>query len=409
MSEFVDLPVGQSRVVERLDGLMRSGVLSRGQALPTVRALASELQVDKGTVVRALAGLQDAGVITRQGRRLHVADRRPRERQGRSSLRAVAGASASALSGQSIVVLTSVELGSGSHRAPNWSPDVVEGALTAAHVMRRGAFVIHPETADEASVRHLIEGRPMGCVIAACADFETRDRVATQMHRAGVPVAIFGDDVTDDSVHDTVTGDHAAGAAMLVHAAAGRGCRRIQRYWPHRHGTKRRPPWLDLRDAGFEQAVAELGQERLEPIEYVRPPDGGEDEPARFELRVRLTAGFLAQSVLGPTPIDAVMCASDAQALEAAAAVKLLGREPNRDVLIIGYDGYAADCPENRLTPVLPALSTRQDYVAIGRKLVEALAARAVEPSRDVEQYIVRPSLLQFDAAGDKTRTERAG
>lgn len=53
----------------QLESAVRTGVLSAGQALPTVRQLAADLSLAPNTVGRAYRELERAGVIRTQGRR----------------------------------------------------------------------------------------------------------------------------------------------------------------------------------------------------------------------------------------------------------------------------------------------------------------------------------------------------
>src|SRR6185437_10828788 len=66
------------QIEEQLRGLIQRGDLSPGTLLPTVRQLASDLNVAPNTVARAYADLQDGGWLVSEGRRgTHVAPRLP--------------------------------------------------------------------------------------------------------------------------------------------------------------------------------------------------------------------------------------------------------------------------------------------------------------------------------------------
>ena len=53
---------------------------------------------------------------------------------------------------------------------------------------------------------------------------------------------------------------------------------------------------------------------------------------------VRGIAGALPEHLCRADRIDALLLATDAHAVQAAAALRLFGLVPNRDVLLAGYD-----------------------------------------------------------------------
>ena len=64
----------------QIQHLIEGGVLDAGEQLPTVRALADQLQVNFNTIARAYRALDQAGYInTRQGRGTYVIERKPQE------------------------------------------------------------------------------------------------------------------------------------------------------------------------------------------------------------------------------------------------------------------------------------------------------------------------------------------
>jgi GntR family transcriptional regulator len=57
------------QIMDQFRNLIESGELRAGDALPTVRQLASDLSVAPNTVARAYAELQEEGLVTSDGRR----------------------------------------------------------------------------------------------------------------------------------------------------------------------------------------------------------------------------------------------------------------------------------------------------------------------------------------------------
>ncbi len=81
----LDIPPYQ-QIIMHLREFIERGRLKPGEALPTVRQLASDLRVAPNTVARAYTELQDEGWLTSEGRRgTRVADSTPAEsRKGRT-------------------------------------------------------------------------------------------------------------------------------------------------------------------------------------------------------------------------------------------------------------------------------------------------------------------------------------
>jgi len=68
------------QIVRQIQDRVASGELAPGTALPTVRQLAGDLQLNRNTVARAYKQLEDRGVILTAGRKgTFVRDNAPRE------------------------------------------------------------------------------------------------------------------------------------------------------------------------------------------------------------------------------------------------------------------------------------------------------------------------------------------
>ncbi|MEM6394067.1 MAG: LacI family DNA-binding transcriptional regulator [Planctomycetota bacterium] len=373
---------GQGRVLEVVRGWIDRGDLAAGDPLPTMRDVAESLDVDKGTVCRAMAVLQDDGVVERAGRRLHVAPQ--------ASTPAPRG-----LLSDTLLVLTSVDRAQDERRATSWVAQVIEGLLTAAQNSRRHAMLIHPQSTGDRELARLIDGRPLGCVVIATGlERDKEGSILRQLEAGGVPTVLFGEEHTRDG-YDMVTGDHIRGCADLTRWLAERGHRRILRYWPYRMSRTHRPDWLAHRDQGFEQAANALGLDLLPPLEFPRPDMDSLGEADAFQAHVRHAAGYLAEHLLGPNPIDAVLTPSDQYAYEVAAACRLLGKTPNQDVLIAGYDGDWEHCQEQTWEPVGPAVTVRQNNERLGSTMVDMLLQRVEQPDHEPIFTAIPPRLVE--------------
>lgn len=381
-----DVPAGQARVLEKVRGWIDGGNFGYGEPLPTMREMASTLEVDKGTVCRAMAVLQGNGLVKRVGRRLHVRT----DSKARAMDSPVAG-----LVSETILIFTAAKHAGQRHENRGWASEIVDGLLSKSHRQGRHAMLVNPASTKGDALEPLLALNPLGVLVIGTA--QGPDEYAAMLRRlddAGVPATLFGEEVHSDG-HDMVTGDHAAGAAMLTRWLAERGCRRVLRYWPYRIDRIARPPWLGHRDEGYLNAVRELGLPALDSVEPARPDLPGFEGKALFDMRVRETVGHLVEHVRGPDRVDAILLPTDAFAHEVAAALRLLGLEPNRDVLIAGYDDSSAHCPERAFEPIGPAVSVMQDGVGLGTAIVDTLLERRRHPDRPRILRQLKPKLVE--------------
>ena len=384
-------PTGQGRVVEAVHQWIKRGEIIEGDPLPTMRQMAQTLNVDKGTVCRAMSSLQDDGLIRREGRRLHWVGRTGSTHK------------TSGLLSSTVLVLTSIQPVAGGRRNTGWLANVVQGLLTAAQAQQIHTMLVHPATINSDEFDRLIAGRPMGCVIIASGLSSQRDQaILEQLKTSDIPIVLFGEEINSNQ-HDMVTGDHCKGARQLTHWLADRGAKRILRYWPYNIERRYRPTWLGHRDEGYEQAVDDLGLESLPPLEFVRPALPGLDSKAYFEARCRQAAGYLVDHLLGPDRVDAIMVATDRFAYEVAAACRLIGIKPNKDVLIAGYDGDWEQCKERQWESTGPAVTVSQYDETLGRQLMKVLFDRKNHPEASPQLCSIPPQVVAVETNQTQT------
>ena len=380
----------QTRVLDAVRGWIQDGRYRPGEQLPTMRAVARSLAVDKGTVCRAMAVLQHHGLVRREGRRLHVA----------ASQAAPARAGVLA---DTFLVITSATGAAGDRRISGWLARVIEGLFAAAQQHHRHAMLVHPRAAQPEALDRLLSGGPAGCIVLGTSQTPEQDHAMfAKVQAAGVPAVVFGEEV-DAPGRDLVTGDHAEGARRLTHWLADRGCRRILRYWPYRVDRPARPAWLAHRDQGYERAVAELGLDLLPTLEHPRPNLEPLEGKAYFDTRVRHAVGFLVEHLTGPGRVDAIMAATDRVTYELAAACRVLGLSPNRDVILAGYDADWEQCSEQQFEPVGPAVTVEQDDAELGHRLVEAVIRRAADPAAPPHVEFVTPLIVEVSELSTST------
>ena len=180
------------------------------------------------------------------------------------------------------------------------------------------------------------------------ASIEYDDPRLTFLSSRNIPFAAFGRAGEHaNSVWLDVDGE--AGAALAVRHLAETGRERIAFLgWPE--GTLAG----DARFAGWRAALAEAGLE------------------ARDDWAFRGQESYQTGKNLAATVVergfDAVACASDTFALGMMAGLQSLGRQPGREIAVVGFDDIAA------AAFVEPGLTTlRQPMADIGRQLVARL------------------------------------
>ena len=344
----------RGKVVSWVSKAIREGQLTHGTMVPSERVLADQLQVSRITVKAALEDLTQMGLVNQSasGRKRRVVARSQGNGQRSATL------------DRTVAMISNIPAG-------DWAVPGFDGALQL-DLMRKlsqsglNALVVTPEQADA----DIVADRPAGVLLAYRVAESLRGReLAQQCKNAGVPTVLYGDGPGLEAF-DRVTHDHEAGAYELTNLLVQQGCRRVLRFWRFMDNHH----WLDQRDVGHERAIREAG---LPLLPAARCPDF--DTFGNFSQRVRAFAGFLSEYVLTDDPIDGLMLATDLHALEAGEALRLLGKRPNVDVKIVGYDNAwphwqkllpgAADA-----TPPLATVDKQQDQIA--SQLVELLQAR---------------------------------
>lgn len=142
--------------------------------------------------------------------------------------------------------------------------------------------------------------------------------------------------------------------------------------------------------AGWRGALAAAG---LAAAEHVPTPAG--DRAAAAEAAAALT--------LRRPEVTALLCLSDTVAIGAMLGLRRAGREPGRDVAVVGFD----DVPEAALWR--PALTT----VAVGAREIGAAAAalllaRVADPAAPARRIALPPRLVVRQSCGAPTAVEAA-
>lgn len=244
----------QARVIRSLRQWIEGGAYDGGQPLPSEQKLSEQLGVSRGTVRRALAVLDDEGVVQqRNGGRMRTVTA---QTSGTSVPEARGG-----LMRNSIAVLTPYREPVAGHHEGGWLEFIAQGVQNAIRAVGLHAVVLHPSLLIGPEVLHLIADRPRGVVISDLLGpiSQTVELVAA-LRAGGVPTAIYSG-APEFNDYDRVISDHAEGAYQLARFLIERGRKRILNVWSA-PGTAY---WFAERQAGYERAMTEAAQSRYCP------------------------------------------------------------------------------------------------------------------------------------------------
>jgi len=369
---------------------IQSSERDAAEPLPSERELAEQLRVSRSTVRAALQDLTSGGLIdvSESGRFRRVV---PSTAQGnRPSGKAL----------NSLLQNTVVVVGNPVPRdvAPptGWDGSIQYNATRVIESAGLHVLSLNVATTTDDEVTGLAIARPKGALLTYLAgESAVGRRFATSLYERSIPIVTYGGDAIAIP-HDAVTSDHASGSEQLTRLLAARGCHRVLRLWL----VDKSHEWVRQRDIGHERALVDLG---IDALPAIRLAHTGPDHPDAegFAHQARVIAGYLAEHVLGPNPIDGLMLATDCHAVRAAAALRLLGKEPNRDVMLVGYDNSAADCTDRQYESTMPVATIDKNNPAIAAALVDLLQKRiAGTLPVEAQRRRVEPRLVICDPGG---------
>lgn len=200
------------------------------------------------------------------------------------------------------------------------------------------------------------------------------------------------------AVMDSLASDQEAGAYLLTKWLISQGRKRILRFWQTSvEGSETRLFWLAQRAFGYMRAMHEAGLDPLPAVEYYDLHYRAFGLTQRgFDYCSRVMAGYLVDHLHGPHQIDAIMTISDDAIGPLSAALKLNGKVPNKDVLVVGYD-HMWDGLDDILKDGFPgpAATIDQRNQEIGGELVSLLQERINGGLfKEAERRVLAPSLI---------------
>jgi DNA-binding LacI/PurR family transcriptional regulator len=371
------------RAVEGLRELIREHY-GAGDWLPAEIKLCEHFNVSRGTLRTALKLLEGEGLVRAQA--------------GRGRVVTAGAETVSNKVMHDVVAIVTHE--SDTDEAPRHTGTDLFIQMSAIEAIGRAglhALMVRPDRATSEVLRGLAAERPRGVMLLRRVLESNPDREVVQALRtAGTSVVMYGD-LPELADFDSVVSDHDAGAYLLTKWLLEQGRRRILRFWQLScdSGFRGRPPeWLMQRNAGFERAMREANLEPMPPIVHqdAIPRDYSEEN---FRTFMQLSAGQLMPYLSKPGMVDAIMVTCDGVLPSIAAACRLFGIIPNRDVLFVGYDNFWPDNPRRRFEPTIPAATVDKRNRIIGEELVRLLLDRCGgKLGESAEHRVVWPKML---------------
>lgn len=360
----------------QLERKLTSGDWPAGELLPSERRIAADLNVSRTPLRAALNELTRRGQLKRNEPRGYL----------------VVGGTTGNLQpmAQTIGILSYLD-------SRDWGTygyaDYTENGVRSA-VIQGGSHLMQfqPDAMDLATIQWMKQQRLSGVI--ASHDLSKNERginVLQMLHEQGINVVTHGNMPCLAEI-DRVICDQDQGMYDLTTWLLNQGCRRILRFWRE---AATDTYWLNMRDDGYLRAHARMGIEPLEAVVYPDPPMPfalitHED----WEKMARWTIGYLAQPLLDPRGIDAIICVSDGYVEATGRACEILGKDPNQDLKICGFDNFWKQQWFGLGKFKAPAATVSTQPDVIGREMVTLLRERVGHLLPDEPQCRMVPAQL---------------
>ena len=350
----------RSRVVQWLLDAIASGKLKPGDAVPTVDELSSMLGVARNTAAAAIVAAEKRRVVER------------RSPGARKRYVPICATEAPVMS-SAVCVLGTLGRFSEGNIAPRWCDAYLAMELVSL-ISRAGkhVMILNNEVLDESEIEAVFRSPPAGMVVtSAVNDFPSSMRVLAHCREANVPAVVYGN-APELRSFDRVYTDHRAGSRELTEWLLAKGCRRIMPFFPF--GPSKF--WMRERLEGYAEAMRAAG---LEPQPCMVFGDAELEAHTWGERRFRLFKSLAMAKLVElrrDGGVDALLCLNDDWSLPVLAAIRGIGLEPNRDILVAGYDNVTSNAELGAFERARPIVTMDRHNEKTAADLADLLLAR---------------------------------
>lgn len=253
-------------------------------------------------------------------------------------------------------------------------------------------LVLHPDTLQGANWKQVMSDHPAGLLWTAdAAERNPSKMVLETAKKAGISIVVNSDNPVFSEV-DRVVSDHEQGGADIVRWLIEHDCKRFAAI----SSLDLQLDWWERRIRGAQSAASDAGLGEILNVDctFERNHPPGTSDQAIFNRSVRQMVGFLIDLFQSDKPVDAILAVNDPDAIRIAAACKLLGKEPGKDVKIAGYDNFWHYCIEYTFEPTPPSVTVDRENLSLGYALASQLLTRLNEPMPTNSSRIVVPHTL---------------
>lgn len=373
-----------TQVFDELRQQIVAGDLKPGDRLPSFTEMREQHGVSQSTLNRVHSALEGEGLIVRRrGAGTFVTDESRPYSNGASPKK-------TSFLNSAVVLLNEFARPSTTHQATGWLEWIGQSVFDAVQEQGRHVVSLHPDTAGR-DVEQLVLERPAGVIVTALYMEKAHycKSVAQLVEKfvvAKIPVVTFSN-IAQSNLCDYVVSDHERGAYELTRLLVAQGRKRI--VLTGTDNSKNSYDWFDQRYAGYQRALQEASLEVLPvvPLPFQRSLSGASnaatspgvpnpDDVAAFDHNVKSSVGYFLEHLTGPNRADAIMMINDQSVFMMAAVCRMLGLDPNSDVLIAGYDNFFSECEERLIAPFTPFATVDKNNVQIGAALSRLLRER---------------------------------
>jgi DNA-binding LacI/PurR family transcriptional regulator len=371
---------------------IHAGELKPGERLPSRSEVRERHHITQPTIERAQAILEREGLIVRRERQGVFVAANPGESVAKNLIE---GASR-VMTGVIAVITPHEPTVPSDHRQFGWSDFITQGALAACTAHGKHALILHPARLRGEELDYLLENPPLGFVFSGLTNRENIKELLwllNALRAKSQSVVVYGDEPEFSEI-DRVDSNHEQGCYLLTRYLIEQGHKAILPFWPT---MQDRMQWLVRRHEGYLRAMREAGLPPLPIRQYphIHQPDAPDDTPAKFARTARHMAGYLADYLGRERRCDAILSISDGDLYTLAAACKLLGHVPNRDVVLAGYDNIWRDAIERSFLPIQPIATVDKHNWRMGHELIDLLMARTDNTiATSPQKVLVQPELI---------------